>query len=62
MVDHIEFIVKNIKKSIKYKEQASYSEIIKFIKRVKLNKQITLRFIKDKLKLEKENISLWCFN
>ena len=45
---------KNIKKSIKYKEQASYSEIIKFIKRVKLNKQITLRFIKDKLKLGKK--------
>ena len=45
---------KNIKKSIKYKEQASYSEIIKFIKRVKQNKQRTLRFIKDNIKIGKK--------
>ena len=45
---------KNIKKSIKYKEQASYSEIIKFIKRVKLNKQRTVKFIKNNIKLGKK--------
>jgi hypothetical protein len=44
---------KNIKKSIKYKEQAGYGEIIKFIKRVKQNKDVTLKFIKDKIKLGK---------
>lgn len=45
---------KNIKKSIRYKEKASYSEIIKFIKRVKNNKKMTLDFIKDKTKLGKK--------
>ena len=30
---------KNIKKSIRFKEQASYNEIIKFVKRVKNNKK-----------------------
>ncbi len=45
---------KNIKKSIKYKEQASYSEIIKFIKRVKQNKQSTVKFIKNNIKLGKK--------
>tara|TARA_B100001057_G_scaffold302369_1_gene302575 strand:+ start:9713 stop:10951 length:1239 start_codon:yes stop_codon:yes gene_type:complete len=45
---------KNIKKSIKFKEQASYAEIIKFVKRVKKNKQITLKFIKDKMKMGKK--------
>ena len=45
---------KNIKKSIKYREQASYSDIIKFIKRVKLNKQKTIKFIKNKNKLGKK--------
>ena len=55
MVAHIEFTVKkNIKKSIKYKEQASYSEIIKFIKRVKQNKQSTVNFIKNNIKLGKK--------
>ena len=45
---------KNIKRSIKYKEKANYSEIIKFIKRVKRNKQITLKFIKKNVKLGKK--------
>ena len=45
---------KNIKKSIKYKEQSNYSEIIKFIKRVKLNKKRTLKFIKENVKLGKK--------
>ena len=45
---------KNIKKSIKYKEQANYSEILKFVKRVKKNKQRTLNFIKDNIKLGKK--------
>ena len=45
---------KNIEKSIKYKEKAGYKEIIKFIKRVKENKQQTLKFIKSKLKLGKK--------
>ena len=39
---------KNIKKSIKFKEQASYNDIIKFIKRVKKNKKMTVDFIKKK--------------
>ena len=60
MAGLIEFIVKNIKKSIKYKEQSSYNEIIKFIKRVKQNKR-TLKFIKENVKQEK-NISLWSFH
>ena len=55
MVVLIEFTVKkNIKKSIKFKEQASYKEIIKFIKRVKLNKQKTVKFIKENVKLGKK--------
>ena len=45
---------KNIEKSIKFKEKAGYKEIIKFIKRVKENKQQTLKFIKSKLKLGKK--------
>ena len=45
---------KNIKKSIQYKEQAGYNEILKFIKRVKQNKDLTLKFIKDKIKLGKK--------
>ena len=45
---------KNIKKSIKYKEKASYSEIIKFVKRVKQNKQRTVKFIKKNNKLGKK--------
>ena len=45
---------KNIKKSIKYKEQASYSEIIKFIKRVKQNKKRTIKFIKENVKSGKK--------
>ena len=38
---------KNIKKSIKFKEHTGYNEIIKFIKRVKQNKKMTLEFIKN---------------
>ena len=45
---------KNIKRSIKYREQASYGEIIKFVKRVKKNKQMTVKFIKDNVKLGKK--------
>ena len=45
---------KNIKKSIKYKEQVGYGEIIKFIKRVKKNKLRTLKFIKEQIKLGKK--------
>jgi hypothetical protein len=45
---------KNIKKSIKYKEQAGYREIIKFIKRVEQNKKNTLKFIKENIKLGKK--------
>ena len=45
---------KNLKKSIKFKEKASYSEIIKFIERVKKNKQVTVDFIKNNLKLGKK--------
>ena len=45
---------KNIKKSIKFKEQASYSEIVKFIKRVKENKKTTVEFIKKNIKLGKK--------
>ncbi len=45
---------KNIKRSIKYKENTNYNEIIKFIKRVKKNKEVTLKFIKDKIKLGKK--------
>ena len=45
---------KNIKKSIKYKEQAGYSEIIKFIKRVKQNKERTVKFIKENVKSGKK--------
>ena len=41
---------KNIKKSVKYKEQAGYNEIIQFIKRVKQNKERTLNFIRDNIK------------
>ena len=45
---------KNIKKSIKYKEKASYSEIIKFVERVKKNKQKTLKFFRENIKLGKK--------
>lgn len=45
---------KNIKKSIKYNEQTGYKEIIKFIKRVKKNRKITLSFIKEKTRLGKK--------
>ena len=45
---------KNIKKSIRYKEQSSYNEIIKFVKRVKQNKQRTVKFIKENIKLGKK--------
>ena len=45
---------KNLEKSIKYKENSSYKEIIKFIKRVKKNKIETLNFIKNKTKLGKK--------
>lgn len=45
---------KNLKKSIKYKEQAGYREIIKFIRRVKKNKQNTVKFIQNSLKLGKK--------
>ena len=45
---------KNIKRSIKYKENANYSEIIKFVKRVQQNKKETLKFIKEKVKLGKK--------
>lgn len=45
---------KNIKKSISYKEKASYSEIVKFIKRVRNNKKTTLKFIKKTVKLGKK--------
>ena len=45
---------KNIRKSISYKERVNYSEIIKFIKRVKQNKQRTLKFIRGANKLGKK--------
>ena len=45
---------KNIEKSIKYKERASYKDIIKFISRVKQNKIKTLAFIKKNIKLGKK--------
>jgi hypothetical protein len=45
---------KNIRKSINYKERVNYSEIIKFIKRVKQNKQRTLKFIRGANKLGKK--------
>tara|TARA_Y100000590_G_scaffold293204_1_gene330212 strand:- start:191 stop:958 length:768 start_codon:yes stop_codon:yes gene_type:complete len=45
---------KNIKRSIRYKENANYKEIIKFVKRVKKNKKETLKFIKEKVKLGKK--------
>ena len=45
---------KNIKRSIRYKENANYNEIIKFVKRVKKNKKETLKFIKEKVKLGKK--------
>ena len=48
---------KNLEKSIKYKENSSYKEIIKFIKRVKKNKIETLNFIKNKTKLGKKYFS-----
>ena len=49
---------KNIKKSIRYKEQAGYNEIIKFVKRVENNKEMTLKFLKEKINLGK-NIFLY---
>ena len=61
MVARIEYIVKNIKTSIRYKEKTNYAEILKFVKRVKQNKQKTLKFFKQNIKLGK-NISLWCLN
>ena len=45
---------KNIEKSIKYKEQTGYSEIIKFVKRVKQNKEKTVKFIKENVKRGKK--------
>jgi hypothetical protein len=45
---------KNIKKSIKFKEHAGYSEIVKFIKRVKQNKKMTIEFIKKNIKQGKK--------
>ena len=45
---------KNLKKSIKYREKASYGEIMKFIKRVKQNKKNTLKFFKENIKLGKK--------
>ena len=45
---------KNIKRSIKYKEKTNYSEIIKFVNRVKQNKQKTLKFIKQNIQLGKK--------
>ena len=45
---------KNIKKSIKFKEHTGYNEIIKFIKRVKQNKKMTLDFIKKNIKQGKK--------
>ena len=45
---------KNIKKSIRYKEKTNYGEIIRFVKRVKQNKQKTLKFIKQNIKLGKK--------
>ena len=45
---------KNIKKSIKYQEQAGYNEIIKFIKRVKENKKMTIDFINKNIKKGKK--------
>ena len=45
---------KNIKRSIKYKENSDYKEIIKFIKRVKKNKTETVKFIKKQNKLGKK--------
>ena len=45
---------KNIEKSIKYKEKASYSEIIKFVKRVQKNKKTTTKFIKEAVKSGKK--------
>ena len=45
---------KNIRKSISYKEKTSYSEILKFIKRIKDNKKRTLKFIKESNKSGKK--------
>ena len=45
---------KNIKKSVIYKEKASFSEIIKFVKRVKYNKHKTLKFFRKNIKLGKK--------
>ena len=45
---------KNIKKSIKYREQAGYNEIIKFIKKVKENKKMTIDFINKNIKIGKK--------
>ena len=45
---------KNIKKSVIYKEKASFSEIIKFVKRVKHNKHKTLKFFRKNIKLGKK--------
>jgi len=45
---------KNIKKSIKFKEQTGYNDILKFINRVKKNKKMTLEFIKKNIKQKKK--------
>ena len=45
---------KNIENSIKFREQAGYNDIIKFVKRVKKNKEMTLEFIKNVNKLGKK--------
>ena len=45
---------KNIKTSIRYKEKTNYAEILKFVKRVKQNKQKTLKFFKQNIKLGKK--------
>ncbi len=52
------FCKKNIKKSIKVNEKTSLTEIKKFIKRVEINKEKCLNFLK-KAKLEKKKIFLY---
>ena len=44
MEDHIEFTAKNLEKSIKYKENSSYKEIIKFIKRAQKKQNRNFKF------------------
>jgi NDP-4-keto-2,6-dideoxyhexose 3-C-methyltransferase len=45
---------KNIKKSIKFKEHTGYNEIIRFIERVRKNKEVTVNFIKKNIKQGKK--------